>query len=366
MIRPAAPPIILAFLALLCGPALAQATQFGVVAAEDLPSPDDLIPRARQLGAQSVRPPVVWVDRWITGRSPCAADDCARWTGAGLPLVLVIRANGQFGRPTTPPKDLAAFRKTVGQILDSYRPALLVVEDEENTIDTYSDGTRPGEWDSPRDGIDTADAYVRELEAACQTAHARKIACTDGGLSGDAVAAAQWVSFMRKDHAAHACSLARRAFDGGEQMCRLKKIDQAAPARLQQAQRVDRLLALFRRSSVDYVNVHWDQADDESFGWVLDYVRTASGKPVVSTRISPPTDQVDAQPEITARLLDTAARQSLVHALWQLADRPAPTEPAAAADSPDAAAPDAADGDDGPATTDATFAEYMDRRKGVR
>ncbi len=74
---------------------------------------------------------------------------------------------------TSPPRDLAAFQRTLGQVLDRYRPALLVVENEENSALFY-DGT--------------SEDYAAELKAACQVAHQKGIPRTDGGLVSTLVA----------------------------------------------------------------------------------------------------------------------------------------------------------------------------------
>jgi hypothetical protein len=54
-----------------------------------------------------------------------------------LQLVLTVRANGR-GQATAPPSDLAAYQRTLSQVLDTYRPAILVVENEENSALFYT------------------------------------------------------------------------------------------------------------------------------------------------------------------------------------------------------------------------------------
>src|SRR5439155_27078444 len=86
---------------------------------------------------------------------------------AGLQFVLTIRNSPSITEPASPPTDLAAYKHAVAGILSAYHPAVMVVENEEDTP-TYWSG-------SP-------DQYDQELKAACEVSHAMKIPCSNGGL----------------------------------------------------------------------------------------------------------------------------------------------------------------------------------------
>ncbi|MCL6507512.1 MAG: hypothetical protein K6T59_10835, partial [Bryobacteraceae bacterium] len=140
---------------------------FGVMLPSQLVRSPGGIQVARTLGAVYFRPSSIFLDEW-NGTSP----ECDIALKAGLKLVLTVRANGRR-QATSPPSDLAAYQRTLRQVLDKYRPAVLVVENEENSALFYS-GT-PGE-------------YAAQLKAACQVAHDKGIPCTNGGLVSTLVA----------------------------------------------------------------------------------------------------------------------------------------------------------------------------------
>jgi hypothetical protein len=88
---------------------------------------------AKALGAVYYRPSsALFLNEW-NGTCP----ECAAALAAGFRLVLTVRANGR-GQATAPPSDLAAYQRTLSQVLDTYRPAILVVENEENSALFYT------------------------------------------------------------------------------------------------------------------------------------------------------------------------------------------------------------------------------------
>ena len=122
---------------------------------------------ARELGAAFVRPLAIFVGAWDGRCAPC--DGALQ---AGFQLVLTVR-NGNGTSPSPPVRDLAGYRRTLGEILDRYQPAVLVVENEENSRLFYTG---------------TPEQYGAQLRAACEVAHAREIACANGGLVSSLVA----------------------------------------------------------------------------------------------------------------------------------------------------------------------------------
>src|SRR5687768_7872545 len=109
--------------------------------------------------------PAVFMDEWD---GTCAS--CDEYRSAGLELVLTVRYNGSRAgepiEPTTPPDDLQDYRVRLGEILDATAPDILVVENEPDAREFYRG--------SPAQ-------YLETLSAACEVAHARGVACADGG-----------------------------------------------------------------------------------------------------------------------------------------------------------------------------------------
>jgi hypothetical protein len=239
--------------------------------------------RARGLGVGWLRPPAVFTDRWQAG-APCpVCDEPAR---AGLAVALTVRNGGRDYAPrlaSTAPTDLDGYKRTLASILDRWKPAILVVENEENNPLFYRAGSAPSEMIA---------AYGQELTAACAVAHARRIACTNGGLSSDAVAALTWLAMLERGTPDTACGFARRAFyredaqQAGESLCRYQTAEQV-PNEVKAAllQGADRLLALYKSVPIDLINLHWYGHDAGALANVADVLAQASGKPVMSNEI---------------------------------------------------------------------------------
>lgn len=142
------------------------ANPFGVMLPSQLVRSPGGIEVAKTLGAVYYRPASIFLDQW---NGTCMECDIA--AGAGLQLVLTVRNSGPG--PTVPPRDLAAYQSTLGQVLDRYRPALLVVENEENSALFFTG---------------TPEEYAVLLAAACRVAHSKGVRCTNGGLVSTLVA----------------------------------------------------------------------------------------------------------------------------------------------------------------------------------
>lgn len=139
---------------------------FGVMLPSQLVRTPEGIEVAKTLGVVYFRPASVFLDQW---NGTCL--ECELALNAGLRLVLTVRNSGPL--PTAPPRDLVAYQRTLSQVLDTYRPVVLAVENEENSALFYTG---------------TPEEYGAQLRAACQVAHQRGIPCTNGGLVSTLVA----------------------------------------------------------------------------------------------------------------------------------------------------------------------------------
>lgn len=274
--------------------------------------------RAKGLGVGWLRPPAVFIDRWRIG-IPCPV--CVEPARAGLDVVLTVRNGGRDyapRHPSTAPTDLEGYKRTLASILDSWKPRILVVENEENNPLFYRGGASSAE---------TIAAYGRELTAACGIAHARGIACANGGLSSDAVAALTWLAMLERGTPEAACNFAKRAFSredarqAGESLCRYQTTAEV-PADLKTAllHDGDRLLTLYKSAPIDMVNLHWFGHDATVFVNVADVLSHASGKPVMSNEIGQ--WRWDADPIYVRPLLRAAFAAGVNPAVWFSIDTP--------------------------------------------
>jgi len=287
-------PVVLAFGVLSSGSGGSRSegsrNPFGVI----LPAPLARSPRgvevARTLGVAYIRPSSIFLERW---NGTCVECDLAR--GAGLKLVLTVRNQGPGA--TAPPRDLAAYRSRLGQVLDRTRPALLVVENEENSGLFYSG---------------TPEQYGAELAAACEVAHQKGILCTNGGLVSTLVALLVHDHYLQTGQAAKAQSFASRAFPA-EQRRRL-----ASGAAREQIRKGQALLRTYRAAGADLVNFHWYVADTEALEEAVTFLRSQTGLPALTNEVG----QWDDDPGWTTTVMSKIVALELPVAVWFGLDGP--------------------------------------------
>lgn len=219
---------------------------------------------ARDLGVKYYRPLAVILDN-----NPLSCSECQAAMDQGFKLVLTIRANGGGGIPTVPPTNWDTFRDTLSQVLDKYRPEILVIENEENS-GTFYTGTAP--------------EYLAELKAGCEVAHSKNIKCTNGGLVSKLVVVL--VSESYQPDANRADDYLRRALTPEDYTTIRESI--GSSLWLSQIQIGQELLAGYKANGADFVNFHWHQENAETIPEAVTYLATASqGLPVINNEISP-------------------------------------------------------------------------------
>lgn len=239
----------------------------------------------KSLGVVYYRPSAIFLDEWD---GTCLECDIAR--EAGLQLVLTMRANGRR-QATSPPSDLTSYQHALGRVLDSVRPAVLVVENEENSELFYTG--------SP-------EQYAAQLQAACWVAHQRGIPCTNGGLVSYLVALLVYDHYLESGQTKAAQEFAARAFTSEEQ-----KLLNSARAR-EQISKGKSLLASYRAAGADYVNFHWYIADPQALEEAVTYLRALTGLPVITNEIGQHTDN----PRQTTAVMNKVVEQGLPIAVW--------------------------------------------------
>ncbi len=245
---------------------------------------------ATDLGAKYYRPLSVFLDKW-TGT--CAECDAA--VSAGLTLVLTVRNNGGAGQPTTPPSDSNTFKQTLGQIIDKYKPEVLVIENEENSNLFYTG--------SPQQ-------YLDELKSSCEIAHSKNIKCTNGGLVSKLVVVL--VSESYKPDANKADDYLKRALTPEDYTAVSASI--GSPVWASQIQKGKELLAGYKTAGADFVNFHWHQENAETLPQAVTYLGIASqGLPVINNEISP---QNSISPNQVTSFMQTMLDLKLPYAVW--------------------------------------------------
>lgn len=247
---------------------------------------------AKTLGAVSFRPEAVFLDRWDGTCPPCDAA-----ISAGLQLILTVRANGGPRLPTAPPAHLHAYQTALAAVLDRYRPAVLVVENEENSALFYSG---------------TPEEYGVQVQAACDVAHHKHIPCTNGGLVSTLVALLVYDYYLSTGQLSAARDFASRAFTAEQQQ-------QLGSAQAQEQIRKGKaLLAAYRAAGVDFVNFHWYIADPGALKEAVTYLRAQLGRPVITNEVGQFTDD----PTETWSKMNTIVELGLPMAVWFAQDGP--------------------------------------------
>ncbi|MBI5566555.1 MAG: alpha/beta hydrolase [Chloroflexi bacterium] len=258
---------------------------------------------SRALGAAYFRPWYLTVEDW---EGACYDAACELAPRAGLKLILTVRNNVGAGGATTPARDLTAYRQTVGRIVETYQPAVLVVEGEETSELAWAGGV---------------DEYMAQLQAACEAAHARNAKCANGGLSSEAVALLVWADTVERGLLTEACAFTQRAApDLPADLCRLTAIDQLHPSYQTLLAKSRQMLARYATTGQDYVNFHWYIPDKAALSEAVAYLRRTTTLPLMSNEFG----QRDQTPEAVERLMAAALDLKLSIVVWFSLDRATP------------------------------------------
>lgn len=281
----------------------ATGNPFGVMVSAQGLDVSERIAAAKELGAVYFRPNSVFVSSW---NGTCA--DCTAATNAELKLILTVRNNGGQQKPTTPPTDLNAYKKSIASIIDALKPTILVIENEENSETLFYAGT--------------PQQYHQELRAACEVAHSKKIKCTNGGLVSSLVALLVADSYNKAGQKDKATDYLKRTL--GSKLA--EQFGTGDPQRVFQnpkaKQQIDKGLALlsgYKAAGADYVNFHWYIADIPALGEAVDYLKKATGLPVMTNEVGQ--QKTEDSKQVTA-VMQKIKDLRLPYAAWFSIDIP--------------------------------------------
>ena len=278
------------------------ANLFGLLLGADSIDDQYRVELAKALGAAYFRPWYVNVEAWS---GACYDVACDLGPNAGLKLILTARNNVGEAPPfaTTPPKDGAAYRRNLSEILTRYHPEVLVVENEEDAAQYWAG---------------TPEQYGALLKAACQVAHEQKTPCANGGLSSKTTALLVWADYIEHQQITEACSFVQRTSAVlAADLCRFTALEHLSDEDKAAVNTGRKLLDIYKSSGQDYLNFHWYVPDKSAFSEAVNYLRRMTNLPVMSNEIG----QTDQSPEAVQKLLSAAADLKLAYAVWFSLDR---------------------------------------------
>jgi hypothetical protein len=268
---------------------------FGVFLSPRVFDVDTRVRIAQELGVRYFRGFPALVPGW---NGQC--DECGPVHDAGLDFVLSIRNTSNEQSPAGPVSDFATYKKTVGDMLDQYKPALAVVENEE---------------DVPRYFSGTADQYAAELKAACEVAHQHKVKCANGGITYTGVTWLTYQHYVDAGETDKAQSFAQRGLDPSQQS-RLNS-PQGQQLIREIVDHVMCLISHYKDAGIDYMNIHWYLPDAGAFQEVVQYMQQLTGLPVVTNEIG---EQRTEDPNIVKGLLQAIVALKMPIGVWFSSD----------------------------------------------
>ena len=267
---------------------------FGLFLSPQVFDIEDRVRIAQELGAYYFRTYPVLLPSW---NGECS--ECQIVQDAGLHFVLTIRNTPSIDEAASPVADLDGFKRTVGEILDLYKPALVVLENEENTP-SYFTGT--------------PEQYVSELAALCEVAHSRDIPCANGGLLSGSVTWMVYFHYLDTGQTAEAKSFEERGLEPFQQ----KRLE--TPGGDQDGRKVAdltmRFLTQYKGAGADYLNIHWYVSDNQALEESVDYLSGLAGLPIVTNEIG----QRNLEPSVTTALMNMVLQLRLPFAVWFSSD----------------------------------------------
>lgn len=244
---------------------------------------------AKALGAIYYRPISIFLDKW-TG----SCGECDAAVSGGLKLVLTVRNNnGGPQNPTTPPSDWDTYKTKLSQVINKYKPEILVVENEENSAALFYNGT--------------SQQYLQELKVGCEVAHQKGVKCTNGGLVSSLVAVMVSESY---GDAKKANEYLNRTLVGSKQSI-ISQVN--SPKAKEQIIKGRELLAGYKAAGADFMNFHWYIADVEALGEAVAYLRVASGLPVMTNEVG---QQANTDPAQVTHVMQKVVELGLPYAVW--------------------------------------------------
>lgn len=272
-------------------------------------SPQIRIAIGKELGVNYLRTGVM-ITKW-TGST--AANEA--FVKSGFKMVMNINNDPLgVGQPPSPfPSDMVAYRKSISDIMDKYPAEVLVIENEEAN-DKYYTGT--------------ADEYLKMLNVAIDEAHKKGLRVTNGGITSRELTILTWKDFMNRGLTAQANAFGKAAIPANI-LAALPTLN-SIPVMKERIAEIEKLVAAYKVLPLDFVNFHWyepiilrfsknapsDASPDHivpgAMEAVVNYLRNATGKPVMSNEMG----VVTSSANLVTELLQEAQNLKLPYVMF--------------------------------------------------
>lgn len=222
---------------------------------------------------------------------------------------VLLNVNNQLvatGSPVPFPTDTAVYKTRLTSLLNVYRPEVVVVENEETTLQYHSGPLSD---------------YINELKAALTVAHAKGLKATNGGITGEIIFLV-YKDYLARGLTAEAADYARRTMSPAI-IADLPNLTNHAYAAGKVAM-AEYLVPQYKLLNLDYVNLHWYEPitdnyvasapyyGTKAFLETIDYLKRATGKTVITNEYG----QDNTTPTITTDLQQAALDAKLPYAIW--------------------------------------------------
>lgn len=225
--------------------------------------------------------------------------ECLAATQNGFRLILTVRNGGGRGTPSNPPTNEKTYLDSLSIVLDTYKPTILAVENEENSMELFYSGT-PSE-------------YHRELSIACNLAHNKNIKCTNGGFVSSLVIGLIYEDYVQKGQQQQADTFLNMALTPDK----ISEFESQSEKISLQLSRGKELLSGLKQSGADYVNFHWYSDSPEALKEAKTYMESMTGLPAISNEMG---QQQNTDPTQVTAIMQKVVDLKMPIAVWYSID----------------------------------------------
>ncbi len=246
-------------------------------------------------------------------------DEFERFDAGGYKVFANIcygKATALLPSPYT--KDTISYKKTLSDILDTYSPAMVIIENEETDVTKHSGSMKE---------------YINELTAAIGVVHQHGLKGTNGGLSIRPLTYLVYRYYYNKGEYDKADDFAQRCIP--ERFIYNISHPGTNPVLEDKLTSWDSLITAYKTIPIDYVNAHIyepikyrgernatalskniTEATPGALQEICDYLTATIGKKIISTEMG----QLNKQPNLVVSMLDTSSAAGLKYLIWYSGD----------------------------------------------
>ena len=206
-------------------------------------------------------------------------NECRKANEAGLENVLTVRNIIRPGKPSRPPKNIKKYKEKLDNIIENCQPSIIAIEYKETSDKNY---------------LGTATKYRKQLKAACEVAHNRKIKCTNGGFPSDILAIAVYAEYIKNDQQDKADDFAKRAIsDHKRKIITGKKTGKFLDQAIEKA---NDFIKIYKEVDIDFVNIHWNIEDAKALEECAKFIEDKTNeKKIISSEFRKPLGNKETQ-----------------------------------------------------------------------